>query len=124
MRDDRLAPPKPELCFFLDQSYGPVNDLSGLLRCKRTRHLAESFLMAFVVYAGEVPGNFQTHPLTCLHFIRVCSVTQTFEEVPDGHPKHLSDFKQTTGRDAVDTAFVFVGLLIGHTDQLGHLLLT
>ena len=47
----------------------------------------------------------------------------TLEEEADLHAQSLRDAAQTTGGDAVDALLVFVRLLVGDADQLGHLLL-
>ena len=40
-----------------------------------------------------------------------------------GDAERLRDIVQAAGSDAIDALLVFVGLLIGDADQLGHLLL-
>src|SRR5207237_8845582 len=53
----------------------------------------------------------------------VVFLIQPIEEVVYPHAQNLSDLEQPTGRHAVDAAFVFVGLLIGHPDKISELLL-
>ena len=45
------------------------------------------------------------------------------EEIADRHAQHLRDLVEPAGRNAIDAALVFVGLLVGHADQVGQLLL-
>src|SRR4029077_1138310 len=89
---------------------------------KRPCKLTQGFLVPFVRDLGEVTSEFEAHP-----FARadpaLASLVEAVEKVADGNAEHLSHFKQATGGDAVDTAFVFVCLLISDAYQIGELLL-
>jgi hypothetical protein len=78
--------------------------------------------MAFVRDLGEIAGKLEAHSLTRADRTLVV-LFESVEEIADRHAQDLRDLEQTTGRNSVDPALVFVGLLIGDADQIGKLLL-
>jgi len=76
-----------------------------------------------IVDRGEIPCQLETHALTLRHFRWDVGTGQPVEEPGDRHTQHLGDFVQAPRRNTVQAALVLVGLLIGHADQLGELLL-
>ena len=50
-------------------------------------------------------------------------LAQALVEIRDRRVQHARDLIETTRRDAIDAALVFVRLLVGDTDHLGQLLL-
>jgi len=78
--------------------------------------LAQGFLVTLIGDLSKVAGKLQTHPLARTD-CAVVFLIQPIEKVIDRHTQNLSDLEQSAGRHAIDTAFVFVRLLIGHPDK-------
>ena len=89
--------------------------------------VAQGVLVLAAADAGEVAGELQQHALLRHQLAGLGLVAplgiDVLEEVADLDPQRLGDLVQPAGRDAVDAGLVLVGLLVGHADQLGHLLL-
>jgi hypothetical protein len=90
--------------------------------CEHASKLTQRFLMAFVRDLGEIPGKLKAHSLTRADRTLVV-LFEPVEEIAHRHAQDVRDLKQTTGRNSVDPALVFVGLLIRDADQVGKLLL-
>src|SRR5205807_9316599 len=71
---------------------------------------------------GEIARDFEQHALMRRDRPRRF-LAEAFVEICDRRIQHAGDLVQTASRDAVDAAFVFVRLLIGHADHFGELLL-
>src|SRR5689334_1146631 len=78
--------------------------------------------MALVGNLSKISGELQAHPFARADGPLVF-LLQPVEEIADRHAQNLRDLEEAAGRDAVDAAFVLVGLLVGHADQVGELLL-
>ena len=78
--------------------------------------------MAFVRDLGEIAGKLKAHSLTRADRTLVV-LFEAVEEIADRHAQDMRDLEQTTGRNSVDPALVFMGLLIGDADQVSKLLL-
>lgn len=89
---------------------------------KNPSKLAQGFLVTLIGDLGKVAGKLQAHPLARADCVFV-SLIQPIEKVVDRYAQDLSDLKQSASGHAVDTAFVFVCLLIGHPDKISKLLL-
>jgi len=96
-------------------------DLSSLVG-KGTCHLAQCFLMLLVLDACEVTRKFKAHALTRIK-LGFLVAFQTFIEIAHRNAQNLGDLVKATCRDAVNAALVFVSLLVGDANQIGHLLL-
>src|ERR671919_3256100 len=73
--------------------------------------------------ADEIPRQLQKHPLLGCRLERLLTTVQALEEVADVDTERLRNIVQAAGGDPVDPLLVLVRLLVGHPDQLGHLLL-
>jgi hypothetical protein len=89
---------------------------------ERPCELTQSLLVPLVRDLGEVTGELEAHPLARAD-PTLASVFEPVEKIADRNAKHLGYLKQATCGDAVDTALVFVCLLIGDPYQIGKLLL-
>src|SRR5690606_22205786 len=77
---------------------------------------------------GEIAGELEQHALlghqlACPHRRAAVAGLHILEEIADLDPQRARDLVQPAGRDAIDPGLVLVRLLVGHADQLGHLLL-
>src|SRR5260370_28709223 len=50
-------------------------------------------------------------------------LVEALEKIAHGDAEDPSDLEQSAGGDPIDAALVFVRLLVGHTDEIGELLL-
>ena len=99
----------------------------ALGRCEHLGKATDSVLVLLMLDGGEIAGQLEQHALLRHHF-RLLDLLLTLgidilEEIADLDAERLSDLIETAGRDPVDAGLVLMRLLIGHTDQLGHLLL-
>jgi len=84
--------------------------------------LAQRRLMPGVRDAGEIAGQFQAHPLPGGQ-IGTTIVANPFKEIADRNAEDMGDLVEPTSADAVDPAFIFMGLLVGDANHVSHLLL-
>jgi len=78
--------------------------------------------MFLVPDLGKVARDLKEHPLMGRDLPRPL-YADTVVKVSDRRAQRASDFEQSPGRDAVDTALIFVRLLVGYADHFGKLLL-
>ena len=72
--------------------------------------------------ACEIARELKAHALTRVHRVFLADL-EAVEEIGDRHFENARDLVKAPRRDAVDTALVLMGLLIGHADHLRQLLL-
>src|SRR5271169_2412637 len=70
----------------------------------------------------EIAGDLEQHTLVWCDLPRTF-LADPFVEVADRRAQRPGDLEQPSSRDPIDSALVFVRLLIGHTNHLGKLLL-
>src|SRR6185437_13989102 len=87
-----------------------------------TRQLAQCFLMPLVGNLRKVACQLQAHALARADR-PAALIVEAFEEVAHGNAEYASNLEQPAGGNPVDTALVFVRLLIGHADEIRELLL-
>src|SRR5947208_15608191 len=78
--------------------------------------------MALIGDLREIAGEFEAHALARADRAGALPL-QAFEEITDRHTQNQCDLIEPAGGNAVDAAFVFMGLLIRHPDQISQLLL-
>ena len=93
-----------------------------MLGRKCARELAQGLLVPFVRNLREVARKFETHAFAGAHRTTTL-VVEAFEEVAHRDAQHPGDFEEPPCRHAVDATLLLVGLLVGHADQVGELLL-
>src|SRR5258707_1009473 len=79
--------------------------------------------MALIGDLGKIPRQLEAHPLARADGTGAVAL-QPIKKIADLNAENLGDFIESTGRNAVNAAFVFMRLLIGDTDQIGKLLLS
>jgi hypothetical protein len=99
----------------------------GLAIAEHPRQMAKRLLMLPALDRSEIAGEFQEHALLRHQLLRAGGTTRgrldILEEITDVDSQRTSDLVEAPRRDTVDSGLVLVGLLIGDSDQLGHLLL-
>jgi hypothetical protein len=78
--------------------------------------------MPFVSDLREIAGDLEQHPLMRRDLPRTF-LPDALVEVADRRTQRSGNLEQPAGRNPIDPALVFVGLLVGYTDHLGELLL-
>jgi deoxyribonuclease V len=104
-----------------------AGSVPGFAVAQGARQMADRLLMLAALDRGEVAGELEQHALLRHQFLHPCrraiARIDILEEVADVDAERAGDLIQATGRDPVDAGLVFVRLLVGDADQLGHLLL-
>ena len=70
---------------------------SRLFVGQRAGQVAQGLLVVFVVYLGEVAGDFQAHALTVMQLVAAVTVAKALKEMTDRNAEHLGDFNQPSG---------------------------
>ena len=78
--------------------------------------------MLLVPDLGKVAGDLEQHSLMRRDLPRAL-LPDAFVKVGDRCAQRAGDLEQSSGRNAIDAALIFVSLLVGHADHLGKLLL-
>jgi hypothetical protein len=86
-------------------------------------HLAQRFLMFFVVDHGEIASQLEAHALALRHLGRPAVSVHSLEEPRNRDAQYLRDFVQPPGRNAIQATFVLVRLLVRNPYHLRELLL-
>jgi hypothetical protein len=99
----------------------------GFAVAQHACQVTQCFLVLTALDRREIAGELEQHALLRHQFLGAPDTSRArldiLEEAADVDAQRARDLIQASRRDAVDPGFVFVRLLIGDADQLGHLLL-
>ena len=84
--------------------------------------MAHRLLLLLVPYLGEIPRDLKQQPLTWRDLPRPL-FADTLVKIRDRRAQGASNFEQSSGGYTIDTALVFMSLLVGYADHSGKLLL-
>ncbi len=90
----------------------------------RPRQLAERFLVLLIRDVCEISRELQAHTSPRTGSFGSLAIFKAFEKVRYRHAKNACDFAQSPCGDSVDSPLIFMGLLVGDADHVGHPLLT